>query len=699
MDIIRRELLKSVLGGFAIKAAAPTQALPAENSISAGFVGSVENRDELAALSPAVTSHADLAEPDLVGQFDFVKGDFSKRLDADIGRARFVHSSHVSPSLGAWVRRTDKALTPSAFGAKSSANKSASSALNSFFEVLTNENIPDAVWEGEYVIDQPIQFGTDNQTIATKSVKGRLNLTAAPETSGTAMMTVKNGRGLLLDSVELRGAGDKYALSRRDKWCMGLVFWNTSSSLLNNFKAQYFYGYAYSQAGGAQIATNNNDNTINVIRAFDCGSGYYKFDFVGNQSGIFQNPVHQGTSGSHLQTTTVEVSVMPPPVLNDWPAGRPPMLAVINERAYFITNCDYERQTIEIFPWLDLSLTTGRFIYIFGGAVHTQGGDSGLFKSSMIIAQRCGYALQDGALYGVVCDRLQTEACGIAYARGMEPKAAAVGGLVTGYFESNLWDVAQFTRKHSASSYSIVNSEYALNLGKCFNICEPRNADNQMAGIYNMIDAIVLSRHGRSLVCEGAAHNGDSGNKVISIDMNWRGAKKIIKHISPVIAIIPPDVGMNRAFGVDSTEFTIVGTSPTGKPDLIQINVPIEPILEFKIDIATSQCQVPLNNLQTGHRVRLSSTLGLPQALGEARDYFVIVDTPTKLRLAESMSEAKINQHIVIDSLGFGSHSIKPIVTLNGLEDKLVINDLPQGPANFVVYHDVRENNYSVYRS
>ena len=698
MSLIRRELLKSVLGGFTVSAATAKQTLATENSISTGFVGSVENRDELAALIPTVTAHADLAEPDLAGQFDFVKGDFSKRLDADIGQARFIQSSQVSPALGAWVRRTDKALTPGAFGAKSSANKSASSALNNFFEVLANENIPDAVWEGEYVIDQPIQFGTGNKTIATKSVQGRLSLTAAPGTSGSAMMTIRNGQDLLLDGIELKGLGNPRTVSRQDKWCMGLVFWNTSGTVLNYFKARYLYGYAYSQAGGHHVGTNNNGNTINIIRAADCGSGY-RPNFIETESGTFQNPVNEGASGSHLQETKLEVSNMPPRAMYDWPGGRPPMLAVINERAYFITNCDYEKQAIKIFPWLDLSLTTGRFFYIFGGAVQTLGGDSGLFKSSMIIAQRCGYALQDGALYGAVCDRLLTEVCGIAYARGLSPNAAAVGGLVTGYFEGNLWDIAQFTRRHSSAIYSVVNSEYALNLGKCFNICEPRNANNQMAGVFNMMDAIVIPRHGRSLVCEGAANNGDSAIKIVSVDMNWRGAKKIIKHASPAIAIIPPGVGMNRALGIDSTEFTIIGTSPTGKPDSIQINVPVEPMLEFKIDITSSQCQVPLNTLQTGHRVRLSSTMRLPLTLDEARDYFVIVDTPTKLRLAESLSEAKINQHIVIDNLGFGIHSIKPIVTLNGSEDNLVISDLMQGPANIVVYHDVRENNYSVYRS
>lgn len=467
---------------------------------------------------------------------------------------------------GRGFRLSLERVTPFMFGALGGATDD-NVALQAFFDFVSATEVGVADVGGEFSSSVGLVFGRLTVPL-TLMFTGRFGLTMTG--TGTHAFTIKDWVAGEWDYLRVLGTGSTNTFSTRT-WVTGLFLDNTSRCTF-----RFVHNSRFAFAG---IAACNNNNTLNhfgMVKTTDCGSGARSgADPTATKYGLtatWSNPVNSGSSGSVTQQTVMNVDVQPPSYLTSGEFGAlgdsAYMIRLTNtdgtKRVYWIKAADPNAGTITVFPWVDANAVPGVVDYVFGGGLYTRGNDSNIMSFDMIDATRCGIGLAATSLYGPTGRRVVTQFCGIAIALGRAPSGAILGTKIDGaYFESNRENIIYICRP-GESTYNSIDSEYALDLSKCYTIGSPRVTDNSISTTWLGFERFRLSYKGRSYSLEKRPYGGDYGSSTGAL-IN-RPDQQIPLTGNSVSITLSLDLDIHRMMGYDTARVIIVGSGTGGAP-------------------------------------------------------------------------------------------------------------------------------------
>lgn len=267
------------------------------------------------------------------------------------------------------------------------------------------------------------------------------------------------------------------------------------------------------------FAASNNCSMMDLgaVRFSDCGAAC--FSPTTTASATYSNRVDSGASGGFQQRTTLTVTSLPP----NEEKIRDTCIAVIDGQFYQILGYDDDLSTVSIFPWVDLNApATGTIEYIYGAAVSIRGTDSAMIKFDLLDSARSGTALQDMALYGIVGQRLLSQANGIAYRIGRRTDGAHVSSSLRGlYTEQDRASIVLVS--NTADTNAHIDTAYALSFDKCHVVCAPRYSSNALVNGYASFSNVSISKGARrglsSLWCGNSGRFGNGADSSSTLDL------------------------------------------------------------------------------------------------------------------------------------------------------------------------------------
>lgn len=386
------------------------------------------------------------------------------------------HAGRFQSADGAWWElMSDQVITPAMFGCSSSIPDN-SAGLTSFYAYLeTFECV--ANHEGLFPVQNAVTMGTattneDQHENNCSTIHGRIRLVVGAPVAG-AVLRNRMKRGTKIEGISILpdpatgGASLVYAEKVFD---IGLLF--EAGAHLQNID---FIEIAYAKLCGVLlngVAPGNNvfANRFGTGLLYGCGSG---FQNDGAPAAIDANflttsysaYVREGSSGGNeldvYQFTLFSVANVPPQIVTD--RGLVSFVRVGNEE-YPVESIDRTPGALKIrvWGWVPTSVAaSGTIRYVFGGGLHSVGGDAGIQIGSMAITA-CAIGNHNGALYPGHFD-LTLQHNYIGQVVGTGPANASVGGSTRGYFEGNTTDLWYLASSTPGYSYKVL-ADQALSL-------------------------------------------------------------------------------------------------------------------------------------------------------------------------------------------------------------------------------------------
>jgi hypothetical protein len=421
-------------------------------------------------------------------------------------------------------------------------------AIQEFFDYISTNNVGTAYCSGDYTVTSALNLG--DGSVATKHIVGNLSLTAVAPID--TVLTI-NGffRGTWNGSLNVTGTG---SVSYAGRTCrVGILISNCGRAKFDFLRVLRFFQYGV-EVTSAIVNTNMVD--IGNITAIDCGSGYPGgSNLVSNWS----SPVNTGNSGSPGQRTTINVSTLPPEPLGSDDSN--PVVLLIEGETYLVTNIDRTNSTLTVYPWIDLTLTSGSLQYIFGAGVFLFGGDAGIVNINMVDATRCGVGLWMCSLYGPIAKRVVTQFCLCAVAIASRAEAASVTFQISGlYCEGNPINLLRVTR---APIGGFIASEYAFDFDKIRYTGDPRLSSNSYSDTWNNLSSIIFNSLGVSHEYSRRRDGRSESSNEIGVGVD--DSVKVYKRDSWTIGLFA-DAALNDAFGYQSTSVVFIGTGANNAP-------------------------------------------------------------------------------------------------------------------------------------
>ena len=350
--------------------------------------------------------------------------------------------------------------------------------IKEFFDYVAANDVRVAYCSGDFYVATGLVLGTGS--VRTKLIVG--NATFRALNAIDIVLNINAGQDFTwLGMITTFGTGGTGSNSYNSRTCRVGV--QISSPGVNSARNKYTAITANNfKEFGVFVNGVGSLSSLGYIRTSNCGSGKTTAGY--SLTADFSNPVRSGGAGSISQLVTLDVTQLPPPELASAEGRALPLHAIINGKPHYVYNIDREANKIGIFPWLPPEQVSGSLIYMFGGGVCVNGGDSSVLGIEMIDAVNCGAAFVTGALYPPVIERIVSQVNGAAVVLGQNPVSAMIGGSIgTLYCEVNNFDLIRVTR--SELSFNILNT-VAFDHNKVAFSCATASASGTYADFDNL---------------------------------------------------------------------------------------------------------------------------------------------------------------------------------------------------------------------
>ena len=206
-----------------------------------------------------------------------------------------------------------------------------------------------------------------------------------------------------------------------------------ANSIVNFVFAENILGFAIYRGNGCHFAKTN------MVRARFCGSANnHPTKYL---QGIVDSFTAVATTGSEWNQRSK--LTIPDMKLNqrmaDIVGG---MKVIIDNAPYEVMDIDVASGTIDVFPRLAESKTSGEILYVFGGALFVTGSDTAVSSVGTLQALMCGYGMRSNALYGTNVSSFVSEFNGEAIAISQRQSTALGNKFGLTYFEGNKVDIS-----------------------------------------------------------------------------------------------------------------------------------------------------------------------------------------------------------------------------------------------------------------
>lgn len=474
-------------------------------------------------------------------------------LDSGLNKTQDLINAYVYPKLQRENVSVQDFMTNAEYAAwkANSATADMARPIQAFFNAIATKDYGTVYCSGSFAVSSGLTLGGSAGCL-TKQVIGNMSLTALNAID--TMLVVQAGSDFKWQgSLAVTGTGSVSYASRTCR--IGIAFGGTYSASRNVFTA--IIARRFSQVGVA-CRTLTTLSNYGDVRVSDCGSGYSSNTY--SLTANWSTKVDSGTSGSTGQLSSITVDVLPPAVCET------SIFVVINNEVYYVDSVNTQTNTISVFPWIDLTLTSGTLRYLFGAGVYGIGGDASVNHYNKIDAVRCSIAYYSCELYPAIVDNLVTQVCGVGLGLGGRPSAAHVGGQINGFYcENNDYDIMRVTR---ANMGKLIASEYAFNFAKIAYPCAMRDISTNSRGSYANLDSIAIQSDGRILSQEQYAKNYYGSSVSVDVTSKNRAIATVYSSASSMkqYTLIAPNISLNQAFGYEYRQLVQFGTGANGAP-------------------------------------------------------------------------------------------------------------------------------------
>lgn len=436
--------------------------------------------------------------------------------------------------------------------------------IKEFFDYIAANDVRVAYCSGEFYVATGLVLGTGN--VRTKLIVG--NATFRALNAIDIVLNINAGQDFTwLGMITTFGTGGAGSNSYNSRTCRVGV--QISSPGVNSARNKYTAITANNfKEFGVFVNGVGSLSSLGYIRTSNCGSGKTTAGY--SLTADFSNPVRSGGAGSISQLVTLDVTQLPPPELASAGGRDLPLHAIINGKPHYVYNIDREANKIGIFPWLPPDQVSGSLIYMFGGGVCVNGGDSSVLGIEMIDAVNCGAAFVTGALYAPVVERIVSQVNGAAVVLGQNPVSAMLGGSIgTLYCEVNNFDLIRVTR--STLSFNILNTvafdhnKVAFSCATALTTGNYADFDN-LSGI-NIFDKGVLLQYQRS--------NGSraTGRTFSVTSPNNRDYIYYAGGLTTNLTIDPPNDNYANMYGIYKRRVVVYGSGAGSKPSVVNFDL------------------------------------------------------------------------------------------------------------------------------
>jgi hypothetical protein len=518
--------------------------------------------------SPADGDTAYLGEGERSGAFVFRAANLSSQVSGDPQKGVYVAPAADSTGAsGAWVRDlSGKALTPYHFGAVDGTSNSAT-ALQAFGDFIAANAIDDVDVSGDFTINSGLIWGTatlGEMAGKTPLVHGDLKLKAGAAIG--EMLRLRNWNDMTWDgSLSLTGIGGLTYSSRTCR--VGLALAGCRAMKLTgridadnfSFAGVALIDFLREEDGDILGTYNNNYMHLGMISCSSCGSG----QVANSLQSTFGTFTDSGSAGSTAQRTQISnVATLPSnTILNAYgQIGDAPIQVRIDGTLYWVEQIS--GSTITVYPWVRNPGGDTSLDWVFGGGLYLIGADGNVLGFDILEATNCGRGLTAASLYGPI-GTVSAQFCGTGVLLGREPTSAGLGSKLSVYMEGNNEDIVTLAPQ-GLSGYNYLTSEYALNLGKCFNTSAARASDDSM--IDSGFARMPIVSVGRRYDYEKRARNGMQAFSALTLVVDRRDLVCREKRNSWNVTLEAIDLNLNRLFGYDGATLIFHGTGSNGAP-------------------------------------------------------------------------------------------------------------------------------------
>jgi hypothetical protein len=256
----------------------------------------------------------------------------------------------------------------------------------------------------------------------------------------------------------------------------------------------------------------------------------------------FSSRADTGSSGSTAQSTVLTLSGAP---------DLEPQLGVfswvrIGSDLHYIRSIDNTAKTITVYPWVDLTVTSGTAECISGSGMGFQGGDGGQAAwVGLWDATGNGVGYHATLLYPPIVGSFVSQSCGVGVLISQGSNASVGGSLQKAYFEVNLFDIVQGT---TAQAKFEMLGETAISLDTCLKVA-PLLSSNVGSPAFIKLSGVSLFLNGRSY----------PGTTRINHTIITSSGGPTSATINLNDYTIDPDI--SRLFGLTAVSFNVINSS------------------------------------------------------------------------------------------------------------------------------------------
>lgn len=357
--------------------------------------------------------------------------------------------------------------------------------VQAFFDYITANDVGTAHISGDYDVDGQLIFGPASGSTATKTIVGSPIFTASAAFTDTMLLIRGFDYSQWIGRPKFVGVGGTTYSTRGNTRAVDII--RCGRTRFDGFSLTHFL------EDGVRIdgtADNSSLCDVGVIRAVGCGSG----PGVTGLSATWSNEVQSGGTGSALQRSQIDVTALP-----DASIDESTVLVEIDGALHYVYSIDRVNDRLSIFPWIPSTATPGSLKYIYGAALHLDGGDASVIGYSAIDAVNGGFGLLSASLYGPEGARVVAQACSVGLGIGRTPTSTHSGCKIGAlYSELNTFDVGKITALNAGTEIGIA---YATSLGKMAHCGIARLSSDA----YNITEA-APPMLGLSIVSEGTKY-------------------------------------------------------------------------------------------------------------------------------------------------------------------------------------------------
>ncbi|HRM32218.1 MAG TPA: hypothetical protein PLH48_17370 [Acinetobacter johnsonii] len=455
--------------------------------------------------------------------------------------------------VGRWKRITNKQVNPFMFGAYDGLITNTDSYLSTqkFFDYIAVNDVGTADAAGYFWVSQGLELNgakrpiAGSQQIATMSIVGNPTYRALNGSVIDVMVKLYNCSELHWEGrINVRGTGSTSLASRTCR--IGVQISRSGRSKFGGFKAENFshFGVDINDKVGNTSAVESGEVITRMCGSGSRASGASLVASYSNREDYASTP-SPTTNRSHL---TVDVL---PPEQNLGNPYRDQIFCRVGEVTYRIMEIDRETSKVSLFPIIaENADLTGQITYVYGGGVNIRGSDAGILGFGMIDATNCGIAVDMCSLYGPNIKRVISQNNGIGVCAGLRTNSAMVSYVIGSlYSEGNYVDIFHNTSAASDGGY-FIGAEYALNLAK----------------VEGTQSVFAIVKNGRYLSYEKPANNGGLGSSALTLSFSNSNLIRTYYKDAWTFTLVPPNIDLNRLFGVDSFTLVLIGSGTAGTP-------------------------------------------------------------------------------------------------------------------------------------